>query len=139
MFDGIATEVTCAFIGVGMVFLTKVYASYAVNTIYITADGKRLGYQVHSFLGKPGRMFEVSLGRSRIVDGSDIGPVVISIEGFGKNFVVSDREQFYKNQKLQELLSISSVEATTDMLNESKAQRIEYYKDYNRKKKSSKY
>jgi hypothetical protein len=133
MFEGIAFETGTMLFSAGMIYLTHVYAKYAVHRIYESSDKKRIGFQVHNIFGSPGRVFEIPLGNIKIVDYTGTGPVALEISGFGKHFVVSDREQFYKNKYLIDLISKSAL----NCIDESKAQRTEWYKTAARKKKDN--
>lgn len=54
------------------VFFTRSYAHHAVYQCYESADQHRIGFQVHTILGFPGRKFEVAKGSARFVDAKNV-------------------------------------------------------------------
>jgi hypothetical protein len=50
-----------------MLYFTKTYANNTVFQCYETADHQRVGFQMHTILGKPGRKFEVGLGSAKFL------------------------------------------------------------------------
>lgn len=88
-----------------MVYLTTVYGKYSVYRCFETADGQKLGLQVHNALGFPGITYEIPIGNARIVPSRTLGTVCIGVDGFGKNFVFTDEKEFYHIPRLQELLN----------------------------------
>lgn len=110
-----------------MVYLTTVYGKYSVYKCFATADGERLGLQVHSVLGFPGNTYEIPIGNARIVPSKTLGTVSISVDGFGKNFVFSDENAFRQNPRLTEILMKSKEEVT-------KEQRVAWRENVHRRK-----
>lgn len=51
----------------GFLWFTKSYANHTAYQCYQTADGKRIGFQTHTMLGKPGRRFEVNVGNAKFL------------------------------------------------------------------------
>ena len=57
--------------GTGIMFyVTQQYSSHTAFRCYESADGARLGFQMHTMLGKPGRKIECSVGNAYLMEGS---------------------------------------------------------------------
>lgn len=50
-----------------IVYFGREYAHHCVYRGYESADGKRLGFQMYTVLGYPGRKIEVSIGKAKIL------------------------------------------------------------------------
>ena len=88
-----------------LLYLTSLYGKYSVYKCFETSDGKRLGLQVHTVFGYPGRIYEFPVGNAVIVPSKTVGTVSLKVEGFKNNFVFTNEAEFYKNSRLLELLS----------------------------------
>lgn len=51
----------------GILYFTRVFAHNSVYQAYETEDHKRIGFQMHTIIGKPGRKFEVPIGNVRFI------------------------------------------------------------------------
>lgn len=49
-------------------YFTRHFAHNSVYQCYLTADGARLGFQVHNMFGLPGRKFEVPMKMVKLMD-----------------------------------------------------------------------
>ena len=48
-------------------YFARTFAHHSIFQCYETADHKRIGFQMHTMFGKPGRKFEVSIGNARFI------------------------------------------------------------------------
>jgi hypothetical protein len=110
-----------------MVYLTTVYGKYSVYRCFETADGQRLGLQVHNGLGFPGTTYEIPIGNARIVPSKTVGTVCVGVDGFGKNFVFTDENAFREDPRLTEILSKPKEDVT-------KEQRVAWRENAHRRK-----
>lgn len=108
-------------------YFTKTYANHTVFQSYETADGKRIGFQTHTILGKPGRKFEVSIGNARFNNpvnlitapesafntqkggffswASRTSFVPLTVQGFKGNVLFDSEGKFFNKERLVELLT----------------------------------
>eukprot|EP01041_Mallomonas_annulata_P000765 gene765-1460_t len=97
--------------GTGLIFyFTREYAIHAVRRCYLTADNKRLGFQVHTILGYSGRKYEVPIGNAKFLPARSVfmsSVLPVSIKGFNKNLLIDPLGTFYHDEKLKKLLSSS--------------------------------
>ena len=135
---------------VAIFYATREYSNHAAYYVYETADGKRIGMQMHTMLGFPGRKIEASIGNVRLANtllatgGSSYVP--LRVEGVDKNVLIDRDGTYYANGRLHELLKIggpggnrggsasessSRVSAPVD----SKEKRVEWFKQQNQKRK----
>jgi hypothetical protein len=139
-----------------MFYATKMFKDNACMVVYLAegkgTDADRLGFQMHNFLGGPGRRVEASVGNVRILGegattsrfGSSFIP--LRVKGMGKNVLIDDKGQFYYNNTLRDILheqGILSAEASVseddDDANfignlDSKAKRMAYKPSTSRRK-----
>lgn len=59
----------CAGTG-ALMYFTKYFSGSAVLKSYISADGKRIGFQVHDLVGRPGKKYEVAKGNAKFARAS---------------------------------------------------------------------
>jgi len=120
-----------------ILFFSREYAHHAVSRSYLSDDGKRIGFQVYTVLGYPGRKYEVPIGNARLMRTqslffSSVTPV--SVEGMGKNLLLDPRGAFYEDGKLLQLLSMTKEDTLV-----TKEQRVAAIKDeFRRKNKRTK-
>ncbi len=50
------------------VYFTRHFAHQTVYQAYLSADHRRLGFQMHNLFGNPGRKIEVSVGNAKFLD-----------------------------------------------------------------------
>jgi len=62
-----------------IVYFSRTYAHHSVYQCYQSADGMRIGFQVHTLWGYPGRKFEVKIGDARFLSKSN--PILSSVYG----------------------------------------------------------
>ena len=97
-------------------YATREYSSHAAYYVYETADGRRLGFQLHTILGLPGRKIEASIGNVRLANtiasstGSSFVP--LRVEGVGKNVLIDRDGTYYANGRLMELLQAGAAPRT---------------------------
>ena len=93
-------------------YCTREYSQHAAYYAYETADGKRLGFQLHTMLGFPGRKIEASIGNVRLANtmSSSMGSsfVPLRVEGVGKNVLIDRDCTYYANGRLMELLKVGN-------------------------------
>mmetsp|Transcript_10212 Transcript_10212/g.16762 ORF Transcript_10212/g.16762 Transcript_10212/m.16762 type:complete len:265 (-) Transcript_10212:341-1135(-) len=110
------------------VFFSRSYAHHSVFQCYESQDGERLGFQMHTILGRPGRKIEVGLGKARFIspptallEGKEIAEekanqsvvssllktsmIPVSIDGFEGNALFDEGGKYYDKHRLVELLS----------------------------------
>jgi hypothetical protein len=131
-------------------YATREYSNHAAYFVYETADGKRIGFQLHTMLGFPGRKIEASIGNVRLANtmASGMGSsfVPLRVEGVDKNVLIDRDGTYYGNGRLYALLKLggpggnrggsassSSGSATAPV--DSKEKRIEWFKQQNQKRK----
>ena len=136
--------------GTGIIFYcAREYAHHTAYYVYETADGLRLGFQMHTILGFPGRKIEASIHNIRIINpvgGITLGSSLIPlrVEGVGKNVLIDRDCTFYANNRLMKLLegvteesgnSNNTDAAMNQISKDSKLNRIDYFsKAYNKRK-----
>ena len=113
-------------------FFTKQYANHSAYICYESKDHKRIGFQMHTMFGKPGRKFEAPLGNARFVDNTNSitkadeqdhaarkakkeasvfnkvianSTVPVIVDGFKGNVLIDSDGTFYDKARLCELLS----------------------------------
>ena len=90
--------------GTGLMYwVTQQYAHHAVSKCYESPDGLRLGFQMHTMLGRPGRKVECSVGNAYILDrakkqaasafGSSYVP--LRVKGIDKNILIDRTGSFF--------------------------------------------
>lgn len=52
-------------------YFTRTFANHSVYQCYESSDNKRIGFQMHTILGYPGRKFEVNIGNARFISKSN--------------------------------------------------------------------
>lgn len=132
-------------------YCSRRFAHQTVYQAYLSADKRRLGFQMHNVFGEPGRKIEVSLGKARFTDPkmtaervlseegmkSYIGNsslVPVQVEGISGNVLLDKDGLKQHNQKLMHLLldpngaRLDSKEARVDKV---KA----YYRDMKQKRR----
>ena len=73
-------------------YCNREYASHAAHLVYETADGRRIGFQMHNMMGFPGKKIEANVGNVRLANtvswnlGSD-SFVPLRVEG---NYAAND-------------------------------------------------
>mmetsp|Transcript_14766 Transcript_14766/g.33186 ORF Transcript_14766/g.33186 Transcript_14766/m.33186 type:complete len:275 (+) Transcript_14766:92-916(+) len=116
-----------------IVFFTRSYAHHSVYQAYESEDGGRIGFQMHTVLGYPGRKFEVSRGKARFItpvnaltrsaeeeQAADkktgfVGSLMktsmipVTVEGFDGNVLFDESGSYYNKDRLVELLTIEKV------------------------------
>lgn len=95
------------YIGLGVSALilatSREFSKYTVYRAYVSADGFRVGFQVHSLLGGLGRKFEAMPINMRI-ESSSRQFIPVSVVGMDKPVLVDTRGNFYGNSVLQAIL-----------------------------------
>lgn len=52
----------------GLLFMSGHYAHQSVYRVYLTSNNQRIGFQVHTIFGYPGKKYEMQLGNARLVN-----------------------------------------------------------------------
>lgn len=138
-------------------YFGRSYAHHSIYQCYETADSKRIGFQVHTIFGYPGRKFEVNTGNARfirqlnaltastdelkaadsksgILDSmlkTSLIPVVV--DGIDGNLLIDQNGKFYNKERLVELLQ-ESKRVIKDT--EGKLARTEWKKETTRTKRN---
>lgn len=139
-------------------YFARTFAHHSIFQCYETADHRRIGFQMHTMFGKPGRKFEVSVGNARFISrnnpmvrtaeeeelmkaksalfnkilSTSLVPVVV--QGFKGNALFDAEGKFYDKDRLVALL----MEPQAVKKAEPKDARLEWKKHAmknNRKKK----
>ncbi len=111
-----------------IVGLTNQYSHSAVAQAYESADGKRIGFQMHNMFGNPGRKIEVSIGNARLVLNKATAytetvdeatktvvrslvpknkQIPVHAEGFRFNLLLDKNGDFYDNYRVFDVLATS--------------------------------
>lgn len=130
-----------------LLFFSRSFAHHSCYRCYESADRKRIGFQVHTMLGNPGRKFEVAIGNARFasnkkytalgsnVIGAELGKggflssvmrtsmVPIRVEGIAGNILLDQYGTFNNDKRLIQLVERGSPTATLDKEVDSKDQR----------------
>ena len=57
------------YLGTGLIFYcNREYATHAAHSVYESADGKRIGFQMYNMVGLPGRRIEATIGNVRLAN-----------------------------------------------------------------------
>lgn len=107
-------------------YFARTFAHHSIFQCYETADHKRIGFQMHTMFGHPGRKFEVSIGNARFISrnngmtrsaeeeeavnggvfrkilSTSLVPVVVN--GFKGNALFDAEGKFYNKERLVSLL-----------------------------------
>ena len=92
--------------GTGMIlYSTYMFATHAVRRAYLSADGKRIGFQIHNVWGNPGRIMEVGLGLAKAVKipgflSSSSSYIPVKIEGIQKNIILDHSGRWENDKKV---------------------------------------
>ena len=87
-----------------LVGATKLYADHSVSKVYENLDDGRVGFQVHTILGFPGKNIEVPIGNTTIEDGGKSGMVGVRVIGLKRPLILPNSDQFRDSEELHELL-----------------------------------
>ena len=49
-------------------YCNREYATHAAHSVYESADGKRIGFQMYNMVGLPGRRIEAAIGNVRLAN-----------------------------------------------------------------------
>ena len=115
--------------GTGLIFYSAYqYATHTVYRSYETRDGKRLGFQLHTILGFPGRKIEVMHGNaaiaSRAWDKKDTEGnalfkgtnIPVTVVGMDKNILIDGSQDFFHDRRLEKLLGEAAAARERDDL-----------------------
>ena len=72
-----------SFATAAIIYFSRTYAHHSVYQCYESQDGKRIGFQVHTLWGYPGRKFEVGIGNARFLSKSN--PIMVNVYGIEDN------------------------------------------------------
>lgn len=57
------------YLGTVLIFYcNREYATHAAHSVYESADGKRIGFQMYNMVGLPGRRIEAAIGNVRLAN-----------------------------------------------------------------------
>jgi hypothetical protein len=117
---------------VGLLWVTRRYAHQTAFQVYETADGKRLGFQMHDMVGRPGRRVEVSVGNVHFLNKTNditrseaeqeaaeakagvfnkiagTSHVPIFVKGMGGNVLIDSEGKFYDKERLVALFNATA-------------------------------
>eukprot|EP01038_Epipyxis_sp_PR26KG_P013064 gene13064-17512_t len=96
---------------VAVFIFSRLYAHHCVYECYEIQDGTRLGFQLYTLFGYPGRKIEtssskVSMAKSKgkIFGVFDSSQVPLRIESLGANILLDKSGKFYANNRLLEIV-----------------------------------
>lgn len=123
-------------------YFARQYAHHAIHMGYLSADGKRLGFQLHNVLGNPGRKIEFNVGDARLIRnlaGSSFLPlskslVPVKVVGLSNNVLLDRDGTYYDKERFISLLSFEKDEVPSEVL-DSKENRVNYRKNLGKKRK----
>jgi hypothetical protein len=117
---------------------------FAHNTpcvVYESADEKRIGFQIHTILGFPGRKLEISKEKVRITPKksrnwflASSSYIPIHVEGINGNMLIDNTGYYYDNCRLFKLIQVKADEKKIDN-NDANQQLLQNYNKYNEKNK----
>jgi len=73
-----------------IVYFSRTYAHHSVYQCYESQDRLRIGFQVHTILGYPGRKFEVKIGNARFISKSN--PIMTSVYGDDNSNITNSKQ-----------------------------------------------
>jgi hypothetical protein len=132
-------------VGTGLIFYsTHLYATRACNKAWISADRKRLGFQLHTAFGGNGRKIEVPIVQARTINwkaSEKTQLLPVRIIGLNFNIVLNRTGTYFESSKLLEILAdneqrmvaTGATQATPDV--DSKEKRIEWRHQVSRRRK----
>jgi hypothetical protein len=109
MFEGAGMDTGLFFASSALVGATKLYADHSVMKVYENFEANRVGFQVHSILGFPGKYLEVPIGNTTIEDGGKSGMVGVRIVGMHRPLILPNSDKFRDCEELHELLQRKKV------------------------------
>lgn len=103
----------------GIFYVTKKFSQNSVYKAYLSADGERLGFQMHTIIGSPGRKVEFALGNAKLlqkVSKADMDKpgqsgflsttaLPVSVEGLEFNALLDKKGTYYENAMILDLLT----------------------------------
>jgi hypothetical protein len=132
-------------------FLARSYAHGAIIQAYESADGKRLGFQLHNMMGYPGRKIEVNIGQAKLLspketylksDGVAVAPsslgskffpnsnqIPVRVDGWRLNILLDKQGKYYEDHRIFDLLSTPTFEVKSEEINIAKEERIAFNKE----------
>lgn len=108
-FDGAELDTFLFFASSALIAATKLYADHSVMKVYENFEANRVGFQVHSLLGFPGKYLEVPIGNTTIEDGGKSGMVGVRVVGMHRPLILPNSEKFRDCEELHELLQRKKV------------------------------
>lgn len=87
-----------------LVGATKLFADHSVMKVYENVHDGRIGFQVHTLLGFPGKCLEVPIGNTTIEDGGEGGMVGVRVVGLRRPLIIPNTDKFRDADELHELL-----------------------------------
>lgn len=119
--------------GTGLIaFATRTYATRCACMVYETADGERLGFQVHTLLGTPGKKYEAMPKNITLGPPSKTGSSLIALQlkGLDHNILVDKSGTFFWGGKLTTMTELHYVKGREQQATpDSKDDRLKALKD----------
>lgn len=103
-FDGAELDSFLFVASTALVAATKLYADHAVMKVYENYEANRIGFQVHSILGFPGKYLEVPVGNTTVENGGKGGMVGVRVVGMHRPLILPNSNKFRACEELHELL-----------------------------------
>lgn len=120
--------------GTGLIFFcNRQFAHNVVKSAYETEEG-RIGFQMHTMLGFPGRKIEARPASISVGVPSKFGSALVPlrIDGLGKNVLIDNNGTFLENGRL--LTVIATAKSAKTSGNSDKENRVKYLKFSKRQK-----
>lgn len=104
IFEGAHLDTFLLVASTALVAATKLYADHSVMKVYENFEANRVGFQVHSLLGFPGKFLEVPIGNTTIEDGGKSGMVGVRVVGMHRPLILPNSDKFRDCEELHEIL-----------------------------------
>jgi len=136
-----------------VLYFSRKYANSAILQAYESADGKRIGVQMHTILGFPGKKIEFPIGSAKLFEPKEhyfdpnhvptksekgiVGKlfssnqIPIQVNGFPTNLVVDKQGTYYENFRLLDLLTPKEAQDVVQAV--EKEERINWKHSNNKK------
>jgi hypothetical protein len=113
IFGGAELDTFLLVASTALVGATKLYADHSVMKVYENFEANRVGFQVHTLLGFPGKYLEVPIGNTAIEDGGKSGMVGVRVVGMHRPLILPNSDKFRDCEELHELLQRKKVVSPT--------------------------
>ena len=124
-----------------MIACTRMYSRNCIRSAYLTEDGKRLGFQVHTIFGVAGPKVEASISNCILASDEQQKIVMrqlipVQLEGLTRNLLLDGDGIYYDGGKLIKLLEANKLKKQDPFayVKEQKVQRKQTFNTNTNKK-----